>query len=127
MFEVKVRTHFSAAHKILEHPGKCQRLHGHNWNVDVTLKSPELDRIGMAVDFSHVKDALKEVLTPLDHTYLNELPYFSTLETNPTAERICKFIFESMASRIRNLAPHCEVSRVDVYETDTCSASYYLS
>ena len=42
MFELKVRTHFSAAHKILEHPGKCARLHGHNWNVDVTVQAKSL-------------------------------------------------------------------------------------
>ncbi len=125
MFELKVRSHFSAAHKILEHSGKCQNLHGHNWNVDVTVQSPQLDRIGLAVDFSHLKFTLKEILEPLDHVNLNELTIFSTVETNPTAENLSRHIFNEFRGRIRQLAPQAQVKRVDVYETDTCSASYF--
>ena len=125
MFELKVRTHFSAAHKILEHMGKCQNLHGHNWNIEVTVQAPELNRIGLAVDFSDLKNTLKEVIAPLDHVYLNELPQFATVENNPTAERIASYIFSQMTGRLRVLAPHAQVKRVDVYETDTCSASYF--
>ena len=125
MFELKVRTHFSAAHQILEHPGKCQRLHGHNWNVDVIVQAQELDRIGLAVDFSQIKAVVKEVIDPLDHTHLNELKMFSTTQTNPTAENISRFIFNEVAGLLRNVAPQATVKRVDLYETETCSASYF--
>ena len=125
MFELKVRTHFSAAHKIINHPGKCQYLHGHNWNVDVLVQSRELNHIGMAVDFSDVKKIVKEVIDPLDHSYLNEHPTFSTVENNPTAEVISRYVFNEVRGRLRNIAPHAEVKRVDIYETDTCSASYF--
>ena len=125
MFELKIRNHFSAAHKILEHQGKCRFLHGHNWNVDVIVHAENLDRIGMAVDFSHLKSALKEIIDPLDHVCLNDLPLFSSVENNPTAENISRHIFFEMGSRLRHLAPHARIARVDVYETDTCSASYF--
>ena len=125
MFELKIRNHFSAAHKIVEHAGKCRFLHGHNWNVDVLVQSESLDPIGMAVDFSHLKAALKEILAPLDHVYLNDLPLFSTVEKNPTAENISRHIFNEMGGRLREIAPQARVARVDVYETDTCSASYF--
>lgn len=125
MFELKVRSHFSAAHTIVEHPGKCGFLHGHNWNVDVTVQAGQLDRIGLAVDFSNVKASLKEVLEPLDHVNLNDLTPFSKVENNPTAENISKYIFEEVRGKLRGTAPQARVTRVDVYETDTCSASYF--
>jgi 6-pyruvoyltetrahydropterin/6-carboxytetrahydropterin synthase len=125
MYELKVRSHFSAAHKISEHGGKCANLHGHNWNVDVTVNAPTLNRIGLAVDFSQVKDAVKEVLTPLDHVCLNDLSQFSSVESNPTAENLSRFIFNEVRGRLRGLAPQAQVVRVDVYETETCSASYF--
>src|SRR4051812_40881820 len=100
MFELKVRTHFSAAHRIVEHPGKCAALHGHNWNVDVTVQAAGLDRIGLAVDFSQMKSILKQILNPLDHVNLNDLPQFSSVETNPTAENISKHIFNEMLGKL---------------------------
>jgi 6-pyruvoyltetrahydropterin/6-carboxytetrahydropterin synthase len=125
MFELKVRTHFSSAHRILEHTGKCQRLHGHNWNVDVTVQSQDLDRIGVSLDFSHLKSVVKEVIEPLDHVNLNDLTPFSTVQTNPTAENVSRYIFNEVRNRLRNMAPQARITRVDLYETETCSASYF--
>jgi 6-pyruvoyltetrahydropterin/6-carboxytetrahydropterin synthase len=125
MFELKVRTHFSAAHQIREHAGKCRFLHGHNWNVDVTVHADQLDRIGLAVDFTDLKEIVKQVITPLDHVNLNDLPLFATVESNPTAENISRHIFNEVQGRLRSVAPHARIKRVDVYETDTCSASYF--
>ncbi len=125
MFELKVRSHFSAAHKIWEHTGKCARLHGHNWNVDVIVRSQELNRIGLAVDFSELKEIVKQVIEPLDHVYLNELPMFSTAENNPTAEVISRYIFKEVSGKLRAIAPQAGLKRVDLYETETCSASYF--
>jgi 6-pyruvoyltetrahydropterin/6-carboxytetrahydropterin synthase len=127
MFELKIRNHFSAAHKIVGHQGKCQHLHGHNWNVDVMVQADTLDHIGMAVDFTFLKSALKEIIEPLDHAYLNEISLFATSETNPTAENISRHIFNEMRGRVRLISPQAQVKRVDVYETDTCSASYFES
>ena len=125
MFELKVRTHFSAAHRIVEHPGKCQNLHGHNWNVDVVVQAQELDRIGLAVDFSIVKAVVKEIIAPLDHVNLNDLPQFSSVTNNPAAENISRYLFNEIRSQLRVAAPQAQVKRIDIYETDTCSASYF--
>jgi 6-pyruvoyltetrahydropterin/6-carboxytetrahydropterin synthase len=125
MFELKVRTHFSAAHRLLEHSGKCQYTHGHNWNVDVTVQADQLNRLGLAVDFSQLKSIVKEVIEPLDHVNLNELSFFSTVETNPSAENISRHIFSEIRGRLRSVAPQVLLKRVDIYETDTCSASYF--
>ena len=62
MYELKVEGAFEAAHQIPNYPGKCARLHGHNWVVEATVKGTELDELGMLIDFKKVKKALADVL-----------------------------------------------------------------
>jgi len=56
----------------------------------VELAGEKLDHIGMLVDFKVLKKNLKKLLNELDHTYLNEHPYFK--EVNPTSENMAKYI-----------------------------------
>lgn len=95
MYTLKVDGAFEAAHRIAGYPGKCDRLHGHNWRVEATIAGTELDDLGMLVDFKLVKKALKDVLEELDHRYLNELAPFNE-GVNPTAENLSRLIFEHL-------------------------------
>jgi len=61
MFEVKVVRHFSAAHRVEDYPGNCERLHGHNWKVEVVVGAMELDPLGMVVDFRRLKEKVDRV------------------------------------------------------------------
>ncbi len=109
MYEVKKRLEISAAHQLrLDYPSKCTNLHGHNWIVDVYLRSETLDQNGMIMDFTHIKAKIQD---RLDHQVINEVVDF-----NPTAENMARFICEE-------LAPHCY--RVDVQESENNIASYY--
>ena len=116
MFEVKITRDFSAAHRVEDYPGNCERLHGHNWKVEVIARSAELDPLGMVVDFRKLKEVADRVLERLDHEYLNEVEPFTML--NPTAENIARYIFEQIAKS-------CPVHRVNVFETETSVASYF--
>lgn len=79
MFEVSIKTEFSAAHNLRGYQGKCEALHGHNWQVEVIVSSQKLDKIGIAIDFKKLKEVVNQVIEKLDHKYLNELPYFSAV------------------------------------------------
>jgi 6-pyruvoyltetrahydropterin/6-carboxytetrahydropterin synthase len=116
MFEVKIVRHFAAAHRVEDYPGNCERLHGHNWRVEVVARRKELDGLGMVMDFRKLKELTQQALEPFDHNYLNEIPPFDRL--NPTAENIARHLYEVLSAA----AP---VTRVDVYETDTSVASYF--
>ena len=59
---------FSSAHFIPYH-GKCERLHGHDYSIKVKLYG-SLDESGMVMDFTHIKRALKEITSSLDHRLL---------------------------------------------------------
>ncbi len=120
MFEVCVVTSFGAAHNLRGYRGKCEELHGHNWKVETVLAAGKLDKIGMVADFTVIKADLKNVLSQLDHKYLNDVPYFKKI--NPTSENIAKFIYAQMKKLAR---PGVKISRVTVWETDTSFATYF--
>ncbi|HSH61164.1 MAG TPA: 6-carboxytetrahydropterin synthase QueD [Acidimicrobiales bacterium] len=73
---------FEAAHQLPWHPGKCRRLHGHNYRFEVTVEGP-LDENGVVLDFDELHEVVRrEVVERYDHRYLNDLM------DNPTAELI---------------------------------------
>ncbi|KPK63061.1 MAG: 6-pyruvoyl tetrahydrobiopterin synthase [Planctomycetes bacterium SM23_32] len=119
MYELTVEGDFSAAHNLREYEGECERLHGHNWRVEVRLAAEELDELGMVMDFREIRGLLGDVLDDLDHQYLNEVPPFDRL--NPTTENLCRHIAQQLQDRLP-----CRVSirRVSCWESDRCSASY---
>jgi 6-pyruvoyltetrahydropterin/6-carboxytetrahydropterin synthase len=119
VYELKVEKTFAAAHHLREYEGQCERLHGHNWRVEVVLGADELDHQGMVMDFRCVKEALDGVVDGLDHHYLNEIEPFDTL--NPTTENLCRFIAEELGGV---LPDHVSVRRVSCWESEKCAASY---
>lgn len=121
MFEVSVRSHFSAAHRLRGYRGTCEALHGHNWEVEVFVRGRELDKIGIMVDFRDLKDALKTVLKGIDHTDLNMLGPFK--RTNPTSENIARFLFRQLATRIKGR--RYKMHRVCVRETPETGSCYW--
>lgn len=122
MYEVSVKDHFSAAHSLKEIGGGCERLHGHNFKVEVYLKSEELLADGTVIDFRKLKSYLKDVIDILDHTNLNEVPPFNAI--NPSSENIARFICDEMREKLDKLSITGRL-RVDVWESDNSRASYY--
>lgn len=118
-YALTVRTSFAAAHRLREYEGNCERLHGHNWLVEVTVESSGLDSRGMAVDFRAIKGALGEALGGLDHRYLNEVPPFDAL--NPSSENLARHLFEEME---RKFPGPVRVARVTVWESEDARAEY---
>ena len=124
MFELKVKSEFEAAHYIKNYPGKCARLHGHNWIVEAIVQGENLNELGILIDFKILKDELKKVLDEFDHQYLNELELFAN--QNPTAENIAKEIFDRLSTtEIFNGA--AKLKAVTVYESPKSSVTYFPS
>lgn len=120
MYELVVDSDFAAAHNLRGYDGACERLHGHNWRVQIVLRSAGLDELGMVMDFKDVKRHVAEILDELDHHYLNDLDSFK--EQNPTTENISREIFHRLGER---LPEGVGVGRVTVWESEKCGASYF--
>ncbi len=118
-FSLSTEMDFSASHILHGHTGKCGRLHGHNWKVEVKARTETLNSIGIGIDFQDLKSALRPIIDYLDHYHLNDLPEFQT--HNPTAENVSKFIYWALR---KNLPPEIKLDAVTLWETDRSSVCY---
>ncbi|RPI36146.1 MAG: 6-carboxytetrahydropterin synthase QueD [Nitrospiraceae bacterium] len=121
MYELTIETGFASAHQLRGYRGKCENLHGHNWKVQISVMAERLNEIDIAIDFHDLKRIANEVISPLDHAFLNDI--FPFTEKNPSSENIAKWIFDSMKKKIND--GNLRMSAVTVWESDTASASYY--
>ena len=107
MYYVSKKIRIAASHRlVVDYPTKCARPHGHNYEIEVFCKAPELDANGMVVDFKTIKERVTDVL---DHRDLNEV-----LPFNPTAENIARWICDHVENAYR----------VEVWESEMNMAAY---
>ncbi len=122
MYKVAKEIMISATHRVREHQGGCERIHGHNWKIIVTVGAEELNEMGMVIDFKDLKKAMHKIIMPMDHNDINTYPPFDVI--NPTSENLCKYIFDEMSKELNN--NRMKVVKVKVFETDTSYASYSI-
>jgi 6-pyruvoyltetrahydropterin/6-carboxytetrahydropterin synthase len=131
MYAVTKRIEFCYGHRLLDYDGICKHPHGHNAVVEIEIKAEGLDGRNMVVDFGDIRRVMKTWIDrELDHKMIlrGDDPLVASLhalgepvyvvDTNPTAERIARLIYD--VSRERQL----NVSRVTVWETPTSWATY---
>ncbi len=121
MFDIFIKTHFAGAHHLRDYPGDCEKPHGHNWKVRVTVKATELDELGMGIDFKVLKKHVNEVIDTLDHRDLNEHPAFQ--DHNPSSEYIAVYIFDNLKDVLQH--DRYSLHSVTVRETDNSGLTYY--
>ena len=122
MFKLKRTINIAASHSLKGHP-KCGRMHGHNYNITVTVEGKETASNGMLIDFGDLKNILSNVLGRYDHMHIGRLP--DGWQGNP--DHIIQVPFEFVSSE--NLAKHwaeeiqqklpesLEVCQIEVQET----------
>ena len=119
-WRLTVRAAFSAAHALRHYKGKCERLHGHNYNVEISVEGQSLTPdTGLLMDFGDLKSLLRSELAPLDHSFLNELPPFDQI--NPSSENLARHIWHGIAPK---LPGGVKLTSVTVSETPEQSATY---
>jgi 6-pyruvoyltetrahydropterin/6-carboxytetrahydropterin synthase len=121
MFIVSVQAHYDSAHFLRNYHGKCERMHGHRYTVEMALAANQLDEAGIAFDFVIVKKQLRDLADRLDHENLNELPPFDKLE--PSAENQARYFYEEMRRLLPSEMGEALVY-VKVWETPTQFALY---
>jgi 6-pyruvoyltetrahydropterin/6-carboxytetrahydropterin synthase len=109
-WELVVKQKFSAAHFLVHYSGKCENMHGHTFEMEVYFKTGELNRSGISIDFSAIKEYLHQLLP--DHRVLNEVYDFS-----PSAENLARYFFNQIKTKY-------PVSRVLIWESEDAGAAY---
>ena len=120
MYQICVEQHFDAAHFLRGYGGKCEALHGHRFRVVVKVKSSVLNAIGIAYDFSELKQHLGDVLARFDHTCLNDIAPFDKI--NPSSENLATIVYNELELKLTG-AP-VSLSSVEVWESPHSGASY---
>ncbi|MDR0520869.1 MAG: 6-carboxytetrahydropterin synthase [Planctomycetaceae bacterium] len=131
MFTVSRQFSFCYGHRLLNHPGKCANLHGHNAKVSIVLRHNTLNEQGMIADFGDIKKSIGLwIETRLDHRLILEthdplIPVLKDqgllifpLPAEPTAENLAKLLYEETE---KTGLPVCSVT---FWETEHCSAEY---
>lgn len=134
---------FDAAHRVLNHGGKCKHLHGHRYVAEIAVHAPDLDRLGMVLDFSFLKEKVGGWIdTAWDHNIIlhpedplldippessiwgGQKPYIMPdFAANPTVENMVQVL----AQEIRILLPQgIKLATVRLYETPNCWADVGL-
>lgn len=121
MYVVSVEASYDSAHFLRHYKGKCERLHGHHYVVQVTLATERLNEAGIAFDFVDVKRELRALAEELDHQNLNELPPFREVETS--AENQARYLYDELKRRLPADTAEA-LLYVRVWETPTQWAQY---
>lgn len=137
MYTLQTNASFDSAHFLKGYEGKCSNIHGHRWNVEVTVAAEELSEEGqirgMVVDFRTLKDDLKRLADNLDHcliieegsikektkeALLEEEFRIVELPFRPTAENLAEYFYDELEDM------GYQVILVKVYETPNNCAGY---
>lgn len=120
MYEIGKTFRFAAAHSLpsLPESHKCHRVHGHNYQVDVVLRSDKLDGHGMVLDYGIIGGSLGVTIKAvLDHRDLNDV-----LDVEPTAENLARWL-HNLIIRVEPWAGMLHA--VTVRETGGTWATFY--
>ena len=121
VFRLAITDEFSSSHCLRNYDGPCEALHGHNFVVEAVFQGERLTQdTEMLMDFKDLKGFLKQVLDKLDHTHLNNVPYFQ--RRNPTAENLARYIYWELGRLLDGMP--AKILEVSVFEKSTSKATY---
>lgn len=141
---VTKRFHFEMAHTLYEYDGLCRNIHGHSYNLEVTLiGNPRNEaghpKDGMVIDFSDLKDIVRtEIVSRFDHALMVshlvpegqlELLQKTTdrlilVDFQPTSENIVAYIAQILQ---QHLPSGVSLYSIRLYETVTSFAEWFAS
>ncbi|MBV8074681.1 MAG: 6-carboxytetrahydropterin synthase QueD [Candidatus Eremiobacteraeota bacterium] len=100
--QVRKSFRFEAAHVLPHHPGKCSKLHGHSYRLEVAVEGPlhtHGPAQGMVQDFDEIGRIVRSrIIDEFDHASLNDF-----IE-NPTSENILNWIWTRLADVLPGIA-----------------------
>ncbi|HJJ33038.1 MAG TPA: 6-carboxytetrahydropterin synthase [Methanocorpusculum sp.] len=122
-------THFDAAHRLMHYDGKCSRLHGHRWSVEVWMTGEINEKTKILIDYNIIKN----IIDVFDHQIIlnREDPLVSavspfqtpvTTDGDPTSELLAEDIRERLNRYCKENASDVLVSKIRVWESEGCFA-----
>ncbi len=121
--------YFEASHRLLNYTGKCYRLHGHQWRVEVWITGEVDAESQILVDYN----CIKQVVNRFDHEVILNckdpmVPCLSafqeviTTEGDPTSENLARIIAGMMDESCTAEGIPASVTKIRVWESTSCYA-----
>jgi 6-pyruvoyltetrahydropterin/6-carboxytetrahydropterin synthase len=120
VFEVAYETTFCATHRLTDAGRPLEPNHGHDWRVEVVAAGERLDRIGVVIDFEHLKKAVSAVAARFHYGDFNSHPAFAG--QSPSAEAVARYFYDEVRALLGGEGGL--LRRVRIWEAPGCSASY---
>jgi 6-pyruvoyltetrahydropterin/6-carboxytetrahydropterin synthase len=120
VYEVSYETTFCATHRLTDGGAPIEPLHGHDWRVEVVAAGETLDRIGVVVDFEHLKKVLGEVAGRFHYKDLNAHPDLAGRSIS--AEVMAEYFFHEVRKGLGDEGRR--LVRARVWEAPGCTATY---
>ncbi|MBT3384867.1 MAG: 6-carboxytetrahydropterin synthase QueD [Prolixibacteraceae bacterium] len=141
---VTKRFHFEMAHILYEYDGLCRNIHGHSYNLEVTLLGETLNqpgnpKDGMVIDFGDLKTIVKsEVVDRFDHALMvsQMVPENQLNLLKKTTDRIIVVGFQPTSENIvahiakilqQHLPSGVSLFSIRLYETVNSYAEWFYS
>jgi len=141
---VTKRFHFEMAHTLYKYNGLCRNIHGHSYNLEVTIageprNEPGHPKDGMVLDFGDLKNIVKtQVVNRFDHALMlnhlvsekhQELLKQTTeriivVDFQPTSENIAAYIAKILQ---QHLPAGVHLFSIRLYETVTSFAEWFAT
>ena len=120
---------FEATHRLIHYKGKCFRLHGHQWRVEVWIEGTANERTGIVLDYN----CIKEVVGRFDHQVIlnrddpmaaciEEFHPVVTTSGDPTSELLAGQLAEMIDAEAAQQGHDARVVKIRVWESTTCYA-----
>ena len=119
MFTINVETHFAASHQLALPDGSKEPLHRHQWLISADVSSDSLNRMGLVMDFRHLKAMVDKIVGEFADGVLNEFDYFQ--RNGSSAEMVAKYVYNELESKLPKAV---RLNYVRVVEEPGCSAKF---
>ena len=98
--EISIDLEIPMGHRLLNYPGRCAHLHGHNYQITVSIEGNP-NHLGLVVDYGELKDKVRHLLDQFDHSMIlcdldsmSKMPGRVVLiNHNPSAENLASLWF----------------------------------
>lgn len=109
---------FEASHRLPRHEGRCRRLHGHSYSLEVTVEGPVSKESGFVIDYGEIKKVVSPIIEMFDHRHLNCFIQY------PSAENIATHVAHLILPYFRMNLPDVNSFEILVRETENTSAMW---
>lgn len=133
--EITKQFRFEASHVLPRHPGKCSRLHGHSWELEVSVEGEINKETGFVCDFFNLKQLVDDqIISRLDHTHLGKgnashagkdsgsFPPFGE-DFYPSSENLVVAIARILQPLIKEINPDGNIRLTSVKIKETCTSA----